>query len=114
MAIKLTDWMKQDPYGNPYKDTSVKKNDWSGLIDHFNDLYMNDLLKKSVLDSWHNDWTDEEMKKKFEELAASKETDEDKVARILKGDFEKKFGMTFEKFIEVYHKMLENSPEKLI
>ena len=42
------------------------------------------------------------------------ETDEAKVVRILKGDFEKKFGITFDKFTETYHKMLEKCPEKLI
>ncbi len=42
------------------------------------------------------------------------ETEHEKVVRILKGDFEKKFGMTFERFIEVYHDMMEQHPEKLI
>lgn len=52
----------------------------------------------------------------FEEKAKSApvETDEQKVIRILKGDFEKKFGMTFEKFIEVRETILEHNPEKLI
>lgn len=52
----------------------------------------------------------------FEEKAKSVavETDEQKVIRILKGDFEKKFGMTFEKFIEVRESILEHNPEKLI
>lgn len=43
-----------------------------------------------------------------------KETDEDKVVRILKGDFENKFGMTYEKFIEMYNEILKKNPEKLI
>ncbi len=42
------------------------------------------------------------------------ESDEDKVVRILKTDFEAKHGMTFDKFIEVYNKILKDSPEKLI
>lgn len=42
------------------------------------------------------------------------ETDEEKVIRILKKDFEAKHGMTFDKFIEVYQKILSESPEKLI
>lgn len=42
------------------------------------------------------------------------ETDEEKVIRILKKDFEEKHGMTFDKFIETYQKILEESPEKLI
>ena len=42
------------------------------------------------------------------------ETDEEKVIRILKKDFEVKHGMTFDKFIETYQKILEESPEKLI
>ncbi len=107
MAIKLEDWMKQDPYGNGTYTATVKKldNDWSSIINSFNDLYMNDTIKQQVLDTWsrENVFGDKQV-----------ESDEDKVARILKGDFEKKFGMTFEKFIEVYHRMLENNPEKLI
>lgn len=42
------------------------------------------------------------------------ETDEEKVIRILKKDFELKHGMTFDKFIEIYQKILSESPEKLI
>ena len=42
------------------------------------------------------------------------ETDEEKVARILKRDFETAHGMTFDKFIEVYQRMLKECPEKLI
>lgn len=42
------------------------------------------------------------------------ETDEEKVIRILKKDFEVKHGMTFDKFIETYQKILSESPEKLI
>lgn len=38
----------------------------------------------------------------------------DKVVRILKGDFEKFFGMSFDKFTELYNEILENYPEKLI
>jgi hypothetical protein len=39
---------------------------------------------------------------------------EDRVAKILNVDFEKEFGISFEKFVEVYNKILETNPEKLI
>lgn len=42
------------------------------------------------------------------------ETEDQKVIRILKGDFEKKFGMTFERFVEVRERLIETHPEKLI
>ena len=41
-------------------------------------------------------------------------TKEEIVLKLLKGDFEKNNGITFEDFIETYNKILENSPEKLI
>lgn len=41
-------------------------------------------------------------------------TDEEKVLKILKGGFEKEFGMTYEKFKEIYETILEENPEKLI
>lgn len=42
------------------------------------------------------------------------ESDEEKVLRIIKGDFENIFGISLEKFNEVYHNILKNCPEKLI
>lgn len=42
------------------------------------------------------------------------ETLEEKTIRILRGDFEKHFGIPFETFIEVYNTILEECPEKLI
>lgn len=42
------------------------------------------------------------------------ESDEEKVVRIIKGDFENIFGISLEKFNEVYHNILKNCPEKLI
>lgn len=42
------------------------------------------------------------------------ETEEQKVLRILKGDFERQFGMTFDRFIEVRERMLETNPERFI
>ncbi len=42
------------------------------------------------------------------------ETEHDTVVRILKGDFEKKFGMTYDRFVELYNDILKNNPEKLI
>lgn len=42
------------------------------------------------------------------------DSDEEKVLRIIKGDFENIFGISLEKFNEVYHNILKNCPEKLI
>lgn len=42
------------------------------------------------------------------------ESDEEKVVRIIKGDFENIFGISLEKFNEVYQNILKNCPEKLI
>ena len=42
------------------------------------------------------------------------ESDEEKVVRIIKGDFENIFGISLEKFNEVYQDILKNCPEKLI
>lgn len=42
------------------------------------------------------------------------ETEHEKVVRILKGDFEKKFGMSYDRFVEIYNEILKNDPEKLI
>lgn len=50
----------------------------------------------------------------FKKVIFDTETDEEKVVRILKGDFEKKFGMTYEKFKNVYDIILRDNPEKLI
>ena len=41
-------------------------------------------------------------------------TPEEKVIDIVKGGFEKKFGMTIQEFQEIYDELVENSPEKLI
>jgi hypothetical protein len=42
------------------------------------------------------------------------ETEEEKVLRIVKCDFEDKFGITIERFQQVYESIVETSPEKLI
>lgn len=42
------------------------------------------------------------------------ETDQEKVLRIVKGDFEKKFGMPLDRFNEVLGEIYKNNPEKLI
>jgi hypothetical protein len=41
-------------------------------------------------------------------------SEEEKVVKLLKGGFEEKHGLTFDKFIEVYNKLLQDNPEKLI
>ncbi len=81
-----------------YDDFTHKQKWWSYSDD-------NDYFKKDFETEWMT---------KPAAKPARKETDEEKVVRILKGDFEKKFGMTFEKFIEVREKLLETHPEKLI
>lgn len=50
----------------------------------------------------------------FKKQTIEPETDEEKVIRLMKGGFEKHHGITFERFIEIYHCILEKSPEKLI
>lgn len=42
------------------------------------------------------------------------ETKEQKVVRLLKGDFEKYTGMSYEEFDEIHKRLIENYPEKLI
>jgi len=41
-------------------------------------------------------------------------TIEEKVVDIVKGGFEEKFGMTIQEFQEVYERIIETEPEKLI
>ena len=43
-----------------------------------------------------------------------KETTQETVIRMLKGDFQKVVGVSFEDFMEAYHSLIENNPEKLI
>jgi nitric oxide reductase large subunit len=55
------------------------------------------------------------LKVQLEEMVTPKEkTPEEKVIDIVKGGFEKKFGMTIQEFQEIYDDLVENSPEKLI
>lgn len=42
------------------------------------------------------------------------ETKEQKVIRMLKGDFEKYIGMSYAEFEEIKNNLIENNPEKLI
>lgn len=42
------------------------------------------------------------------------ETDEDIVIRLLKKDFERNNGISFDRFIAAYNLLIENAPEKLI
>ena len=44
----------------------------------------------------------------------SPESDEDRVVRMLKGDFEIIMGMSYERFIEIHKYLIEHHPEKLI
>lgn len=42
------------------------------------------------------------------------ETDEEKVVRLIKGDFEEMHGISFSKFQRIYKEILKNNPEKFI
>ena len=42
------------------------------------------------------------------------ETYQQLVIRMIKGDFEKFTGLSFDRFCEIYKQTLENEPEKLI
>ena len=99
-----------------------------------NKYYDKDWFKKNHLNSWpqtgrslHDIWQidkDELIKRAKKDVMEKikseysgkqrDESDEDKVIRILKKDFEAKHGMSFDKFIETYNKILANNPEKLI
>ncbi len=97
------------------KDYLTQKWEW----DVNNTLKAEDLLKiVNDYSNWEKDdgwWYEDAITNKKKSIPKKPvETNEQKVIRILKGDFEKKFGMTFEKFIETYNGILENSPEKLI
>ncbi len=95
-----------------YKDYLASKWEWDTESSFKKEDLMKIIYDYSDLTKGEDEWGEDSytLKKK----AAPKETDDQKVIRILKGDFEKKFGMTFEKFIETYHGLLETSPEKLI
>ena len=89
-------------------DIIVKTRIWDKVVKDNNSWYSN-------YDDYTNDFEfQKEYMADFNTKSAPVETDEQKVIRILKGDFEKKFGMTFEKFIEVRETILEHNPEKLI
>ena len=66
------------------------------------------------------DMLDDLWRKKYKEIdmpfiePVKYESDEEKVVRIIKGDFENIFGISLEKFNEVYQNILKNCPEKLI
>ena len=58
-----------------------------------------------------------EMAKKIDEEIISQmvssfkpKTNEEKVISILKGGFEKEYGMSFDKFVEIYNEMKETCP----
>lgn len=44
----------------------------------------------------------------------SKETDEERIIRIVKRDFEETFGISYDVFKAGYDKIVKESPEKLI
>ena len=112
------------PYNNPYKNSVGIFDDYSiNTIkikeDFFNDDHKN--FSDSLIEKMKNQISlqiskdiDAELLKQLTSAMKPIETEEDKVIRLLKGDFEKKTGITFERFIEVYNSILEKNPEKLI
>ncbi len=72
-------------------------------------IYSRDYYEHKYLNQFFDS---DEYKKLY--YCRDKETDEEKVIRIIKGDFEYKFGMTFDKFQDVLKSIMINNPEKLI
>lgn len=112
---------KYNPYDKPFKTvTLVDYANSTMSMDQFNDdAYYNDYttkLRNKIAIQIAQD-TDSELLRQLTALlktAKIDETEEQKVIRILKHDFESTHGITFERFIEVYHNILRDSPEKLI
>ena len=81
-----------------------------------NVTYIDMLVDDISGDLW---WESNQLKKYIEIdkqfiVPVKYESDEEKVVRIIKGDFENIFGISLEKFNEEYHNILKNCPEKLI
>lgn len=81
----------------------------------------NETYNPIIVDMLGDLWWESNHLKKFIEppdmqfiVPVKYESDEEKVLRIIKGDFENIFGISLEKFNEVYHNILKNCPEKLI
>lgn len=71
-----------------------------------NGRYYTDDVKRMILD--HLEKSDYYTKK------APEPTIEDKVVDIVKGGFEEKFGITIQEFQEVYERLVETDPQRLI
>lgn len=57
----------------------------------------------------------ESIMREIRDLWSLKEcSDEEKVIRLIKGDFEKYCGLSFDDFIKTHDHLLKNNPEKLI
>lgn len=80
----------------------------------------NETYNPIIVDMLGDLWWEPNHLKKFIEIdkqfivPVKYESDEEKVLRIIKGDFENIFGISLEKFNEVYQNILKNCPEKLI
>lgn len=84
-----------------------------------NETY-NPIIVDMLGDLWCEWWESNHLEKFIEPpdmqfiVPVKYESDEEKVLRIIKGDFENIFGISLEKFNEVYQNILKNCPEKLI
>ena len=116
-----------NPYKSPFEmnkineifDSDYSINTLKIKEDFFNDDHRN--FSDSLIEKMKNQISiqiakdiDAELIKQITSAMKPIETEEEKVIKLLKGDFEKKTGITFERFIEVYNSILENNPEKLI
>ena len=90
----------------------IKKSD-SDYVERerFNDVLMNAINSNQFKYHYLRD-SNLTYKQKYKFF--SEETIEEKVIRILKYDFEKSHGISFDVFMNVYKEIIEKNPEKLI
>lgn len=88
--------------------------------DEVYDRYLKDMMYKELMAAKMAERKLEQALIKEAKIANShhdvflKETPQDIVVRMLKGDFRRVVGVSFEEFIEAYHDLIENNPERLI
>lgn len=109
----------------PFSDRTISANQWSYGTHTVYDFNDSDLVKDNLNElrqivatqaSKQMDYAVlEQLKAQLEAgLNPPEKTPEEKVIDIVKGGFEKKFGMTIQEFQKIYDDIVENSPEKLI
>lgn len=49
-----------------------------------------------------------------QQIFKKNESDKERVVKILKGGFENQFGMSYDRFVELYNEILKDEPERLI